>query len=270
MNDSNLTRLKVIVERAVRPVRASTYRKRKMREELLAHVSAVFEEESARLGDDSAALERTALRFGNPAEVTAQLQESIPARDRMMRLWEGRPGESTLRSALRFAWIEVTLCLLFCGVAMFAAGRQGPWSREELIAFVSSSSFLPFWLFAPVWFFGTAFVAHLMEKSLPGHEPPPGWPGIGLRQAITSAWAVTTVRIAMISGALCLTVLLLVGGATWPRGPWDWNHWTIVPTVILYAGFCMASSVCCAWCLVQTVAGRRRYYEEWASLPMES
>jgi hypothetical protein len=60
MNESILTQLKVIVERAVRPVRASTSRKRKMREELLAHVVGVFEEECARLGDDRAALERTA------------------------------------------------------------------------------------------------------------------------------------------------------------------------------------------------------------------
>ena len=44
MNESTLTRLKIVVERAVRPVRASTARKRKMREELLAHVVGVFEE----------------------------------------------------------------------------------------------------------------------------------------------------------------------------------------------------------------------------------
>ena len=48
MNESSLTGLKIIVERTVRPVCASTSRKQKMREELLAHVSAVFEEESAR------------------------------------------------------------------------------------------------------------------------------------------------------------------------------------------------------------------------------
>src|SRR5207302_2784555 len=99
MNESDLTRLKIIVERAVRPVRASTSRKRKMREELLAHVSGVFEEESAKLGDDHAALERTALRFGNPTEVTSQLQESVPASDNIRRFWEGRPAEPALRSA---------------------------------------------------------------------------------------------------------------------------------------------------------------------------
>ena len=75
-----------------------------MREELLAHVVGVFEEESAKLGDDRAALERTALRFGNPAEVTSQLQESVPARDTIRRFFEGRPGEATL-------WGPHTRCL---------------------------------------------------------------------------------------------------------------------------------------------------------------
>ena len=45
MNESTLTQLQVIVERAVRPVQASISCKRKMREELLAHVSGAFEDE---------------------------------------------------------------------------------------------------------------------------------------------------------------------------------------------------------------------------------
>src|SRR6266705_2070979 len=85
MNAYALTQLKIIVERAVRPVRASTFCKRKMREELLAHVRGVFEDEFAAVGEDHAALERTALRFGNPAEVTGQLQESVPASDSIWR-----------------------------------------------------------------------------------------------------------------------------------------------------------------------------------------
>src|SRR5258707_1224665 len=138
MNESILIQLKIIVERAVRPIRASTSRKRKMREELLAHLSGVFEEESAKLGDDRAALERTALRFGDHAEVTGQLQESVPAGDRIMRLLEGRPGESMLRGALRFAWVEGTIACIALGAALFAAGWMSAWSREELIAVVSS------------------------------------------------------------------------------------------------------------------------------------
>src|SRR5262249_61466072 len=102
MNESTLTQLKTLVERAVRPVRASMSRKRKMQEELLAHVSAVFEGEAARLLDEQAALERTAQRFGNPAELTGQLQTSVPTSDFLQRLWESM--------ALRYAVLTFIFC----------------------------------------------------------------------------------------------------------------------------------------------------------------
>ena len=54
MNENTLIQLKTLVERAVRPVRAGTSCKRRMREELLAHVSGVFEEEFSALGDEQA------------------------------------------------------------------------------------------------------------------------------------------------------------------------------------------------------------------------
>ena len=44
MNESTMTGLKIIVERAVRPVQVSNTRRQKIREELLAHVGGVFEE----------------------------------------------------------------------------------------------------------------------------------------------------------------------------------------------------------------------------------
>jgi hypothetical protein len=93
-----------------------------MREELLAHVGGVFEEECARLGDDRAALERTALRFGNPAEVTSQLQELVPASDSISRFWEGRPGEATLWILLRLACAACAWALVGVGAVLLAAG----------------------------------------------------------------------------------------------------------------------------------------------------
>src|SRR5258708_3762087 len=122
MNESTLTRLKSIVERALRPVRASTVHKRKMREELLAHLSAVFEEEAVKLGDDGAARERRAQRWGIPAEVMSQLKESVPSSDAIWRFWEGRPEESTLRGALRLAGVTGALVRVFFGPAMLATG----------------------------------------------------------------------------------------------------------------------------------------------------
>jgi len=126
VNESTLTRLKIIVERSVRPVRASVYCKRKMREELLAHVSAVFEEESVKLGEEQAALERTELRFGNPVELTSALQESVSARDVIRQFFEGstlRHNGSTFCRAVRNA--SVALLRLQCFSSRQYSGRQG-------------------------------------------------------------------------------------------------------------------------------------------------
>jgi hypothetical protein len=70
MNETSLKELKIVVERAVRPVRATTKRKRKMREELLAHLVSIFQEEVDSLGDEQVALQRVRERFGDPEELT--------------------------------------------------------------------------------------------------------------------------------------------------------------------------------------------------------
>src|SRR5262249_18890944 len=130
MNESTLTQLKILVERAVRPVRASMSHKLKMREELLAHVSAVFEEEAARLNDEQAALEETAQRFGNPAELTGQLQVSVPTSDFLQRFLEGialRTDESTLRRAVRFAVVTFFVCAVFLLPAFLVQRRMNEW-----------------------------------------------------------------------------------------------------------------------------------------------
>src|SRR4051794_18844817 len=56
-----------LVERVVRPVRAGIKHKRKMREELLAHLAGIYDEEQALLNDPPAALEAAARRLGDPA-----------------------------------------------------------------------------------------------------------------------------------------------------------------------------------------------------------
>src|SRR5262249_27248302 len=122
MHEASLTRLKIIVERAGRPVRASTRRQRAMREELLAHLLGVFEEESARLGDDRAALERTALRFGDPTEVMGELQATVPFGDGIRRSWEGGPGESAMRAGLRIAGVIGALAMFSLGAVLLATG----------------------------------------------------------------------------------------------------------------------------------------------------
>ncbi len=107
MNDATLRERNVIVERAVRPVRVSLARQRRIREKLLTHLVSIFEEQAEQLGDEGAALEQAKKRFGDPRERATQLQASVPRRDGLARLMEPflnlRPGESVCRSAIRGA-----------------------------------------------------------------------------------------------------------------------------------------------------------------------
>src|SRR5262245_36868744 len=147
MNESTLTQLKILVERAVRPVRASFARKRKMREELLAHVSGVFDEELARLGDEPTALERTAQRFGPPAALAAQLQAAVPAGDVIDRFFSGQPGEGTLRAATRLAAWNLALGVIVFVSATFLSGMLTVWPKEAILFTVFSILLLPAYMF---------------------------------------------------------------------------------------------------------------------------
>ena len=144
MNESKLMQLKVIVERAVRPVQASAARKRKMREELLAHVVGVFEEE-ARLGEEQAALARTRERFGQAAELTGQLQASVPTSDFLRRFLEGmalRTDESTLRRSVRFAVVTFFVCAVYLLPAFFVQIRPTEWA--VILAFQTTAFYFAF------------------------------------------------------------------------------------------------------------------------------
>jgi ClpA/ClpB-like protein len=96
-----------IVERTVRPVRASIVWKRKMRDELFAHLSGIYEQEMSRLHDPATALEQAARRFGKPGELTRELESALPAYERFSGLIERwvqyRAPESASRYSLRIA-----------------------------------------------------------------------------------------------------------------------------------------------------------------------
>lgn len=125
MNETTLKGLKIVVEQAVRPVRATTDRKRRIREELLAHLVAIFEEESQRLDNDQAALAEAKSRFGNPKELTAQLQDTVPRWNRLARLGEigafRGPHESLRHFAGRMAILSTTLS----AIAMLVLSSAG-------------------------------------------------------------------------------------------------------------------------------------------------
>jgi hypothetical protein len=212
-----------------------------MREELLAHVVGVFEEEGARLGDERAAWERTALRFGNPAEVTSRLQESVPAGDRIARFFEGRPGEAALWVTIRIACVASGAELVGVAATLFAADWVTALPREALIPFGYV------FLALPVFFFGVAFLTDWIEKG--AYDPA----------------RASRPRVALSAAGSLLFMLLFVAGTAWLDWPTGWDHWGSVQL----AGMLTACSVVLAWSLAHWNAPRRRYHEEWGRLPIE-
>src|SRR5262249_22698702 len=156
MDESTLRQLEIIVERAVRPVEASVFCKRKMREELLAHVSAVFEEEAVKLGEERAALEGTAQRVWDPVELTRQLPESVSASDVILRFFESsthQHGRSPFRRAVRNASVALfAFALLFLSANSWHA-RMNEW---------------PVVLAIPVFVFCLNLLTDWMRKALDG------------------------------------------------------------------------------------------------------
>ena len=113
-----MNELMVHVERAVRAVHASPARKRRMRQELLAHLTGLVEEEKARGSDEQEALAGALRRFGDPAGLSQDLQASVPRLER----WEAgvgkgflrRPGETGLRHGARLAALGAAI--MFVGL----------------------------------------------------------------------------------------------------------------------------------------------------------
>lgn len=128
--------LMVHVERAVRAVHASPARKRRMRQELLAHLRGLVEEEKARGVDEGQALARALQRFGDPAGLSLDLQASVPRLERWLsRLFYRGPGESGLRYGARIAALGAAI--VFVGLNVFplvsvAAGEEWTHARVGL------------------------------------------------------------------------------------------------------------------------------------------
>jgi hypothetical protein len=76
--------LMIHIERIVRPIRATQFRKLRMRRELLAHLQAAIDEELHRCPDEAAAIDAAKRRLGDPAELTMQLQRSVPLVERII------------------------------------------------------------------------------------------------------------------------------------------------------------------------------------------
>ncbi len=142
--------LRVQVERVVRPIRANSGRKNRMREELLAHLTRLHEEELARTGDDAQATAAALDRFGDAASLSRELQGSVSWIERWACVpvlgWmqiRRRVGESAVGYILRMnAWVFAISAgyysLMMLVVLIARGGRQRvdqPTTSQILILF---------------------------------------------------------------------------------------------------------------------------------------
>jgi hypothetical protein len=159
-----MTELTQHVERVVQPVRASRSRKRRMRQELLTHLTAAYEEERARLGDDRLALGQALGRLGEPAELTRELQASVPRLERVLyarfgSTWFDRrmkaafmgTGQAPRRDAVLLAGLLAAMTfamLVLLPLVEVAGGRE--WSAAfvpwDVMAVMIGHAFVSGWL----------------------------------------------------------------------------------------------------------------------------
>ncbi len=264
MNGLTLTQLKILVERCVRPVQASTSYKRKVREELLAHVTTVFEEELARLADEQAALQRTEQRFGNPVALTGQLQESVPTLDFVERFadWVSfRPWESTLRRAVRYTILVEVVALLFLFTASIIGGKMSHLPTGALSSYTDcvllSTDFLRCTLRIQYPPAATAVGCVLLSIGYLGFT-------IGILES-----SIRRLLGEQTSRSWLQLALVLVGSTIVSMTLGLWAFGVSPKNTFWVAGFTVGLPVVSAWALANVFAARKRRDEEWASLRIE-
>jgi len=168
-------RLRIHVERIVRPVRAAERRKDRMREELLAHATAAFQEERQAHDSDDDSVEAVFDRLGKSAELSRELQAGVSWIERLLftgqrgptrvqRWLYRKPGESIWHLTARCAVIyglclALAMALPVLCIALFCVETSKIWRVIEIWPL-----FLGIWL----WSLGNAVSAEALHRVIWG------------------------------------------------------------------------------------------------------
>jgi hypothetical protein len=221
--DSTTLALMKIVERVVRPLRADSARKRRMRDELLAHLSVIYDEELALLGDPIAAIEAAAQRFGNPEELTVELQMTVPRRERWEYQFEMLFGwhapETVMRWMTRIAIQLGVMMVGVCVLVALVALREFGWSYNVWLTIqplIGAAIVLPFSVTT------TGICYYKMRDHLFGVFGSPkswkrviGWAALMAASMVLSGFVFIAVSYGSISTGLSLVLAFLVTGILW-------------------------------------------------------
>jgi ATP-dependent Clp protease ATP-binding subunit ClpC len=249
MNDISLKQLKIVVERAIRPVRASIFRKRKMREELLAHLVSIFEDERSRSGDDATALDYAKARFGDPSALSAELQAAVPRRECLARFSEGimlfRRNESPLAHAARISASMFASCSIGVGLLLVLIlslrGRLHELARMEFATLGAGTCFAAI-------FFATTLLGHGIRQSLFSRTAPRSF-------VRASVYIVLSALVVPVSGFLLVWTMTGDPALGWTHFRFLWWSVFVAPVVMVV--------------VVWKCAEDYRDDNEWASLQIE-
>lgn len=230
MNESTRKQLQIAIERAVRPVKVGWWRQDQIREELLAHVTGIFEEEFARLGDEAAASHEALRRFGEPSKLTDEWNAARTLEDRVayvMECWYGwRAPESAARYMLRLC-VRVFFTIVSSIAVPLTIG-------EKIVGSTNNVSKFPSLWIIPCLVCGAIFplgwLYFQMRDSMFGFCSPRSWPR------------------AAGYGALFALTFFMFGLASATLGAWSWQegwnlmtpHWLIVSAVAPFVALALA------------------------------
>jgi hypothetical protein len=125
MTDTVEIDLRTHVERTLASVAVRPSHRRRIQEEMLAHLLAVYDEEFARTGDENASARTAKGRFGCPEVLGSELEASVPLVERLFFLFLLRKANIMWRWLLLLGLVAVAVGLGFVMPAV-AQLRQQP------------------------------------------------------------------------------------------------------------------------------------------------
>jgi hypothetical protein len=250
MNDETLRQLKIIVERVVRPILAGGARKRRMRDELLNHAIAIFEEEVLHGEGTDASIERVRQRLGDPAALSSELQASVGMSQRiegrLYQLLRFRPDESPLRRAARNAalvFVAISAEILaVCGPILLLKKADPDPARSP--AFLVSMT-----LVVSASFFVFTLLVHGLRQAL----------FLGSRRSLLRGFVMLSLAPATIFLAAFVFGFMLDGGK------WSFGDPLLIRNIAILAALSHMGLLAFA---AQT-SKEIRYAQEWATLPID-
>ncbi len=261
MNDAMQNTLKIHVERAVRPLRASFSCKRRMRETLLARAVKTFTDLRGTSECPLVALDQTIQTLGHPAKLTSQLQATVSPIDRLEQILEGHPNEPAWRSALGFVVVVALFSVAALVVTLFFVGFDRPWALQELWAISTGPEHLPLCMFhAALVLSGFVLAVHYLEKQLDGALPENAssfWSALlkqNSRRSLIKAWFILNTTL--------LFILFTANRNALSSAKIYWTILLLAPLMTLFATWG-------AWHMVRLAQEKRQHHAEWSHLPLE-